>query len=35
MKEVPAASTTPFSKTTEKEVRKRDKEFIGKIMMMD
>jgi hypothetical protein len=35
MQDVPAATTTPFSKTTEREVRKRGKEFIGKIMMMD
>ncbi|OXV07872.1 hypothetical protein Egran_04364 [Elaphomyces granulatus] len=35
MQEIPAANTTPFSRTTEREVRKRDKEFIGKIMMMD
>lgn len=26
---------TPFYLTTEKEVCKKDKEFIGKIMMMD
>lgn len=29
------SQTTPFHKTTETEVGKRDKEFIGKIMMMD
>lgn len=34
MQEIPAANT-PFSRTMEWEVRKRDKEFIGKIMMTD
>jgi hypothetical protein len=35
MKEIPATKTTPFRKTTESEVFEKDKEFIGKIMMMD
>ncbi|EGD95976.1 STE/STE20 protein kinase [Trichophyton tonsurans CBS 112818] len=35
MQEIPQSETTPFCRTTEKEVCKKDKEFIGKIMMMD
>lgn len=35
MQEIPQSRTTPFSKTTEREVGKKDKEFIGKIMRMD
>ncbi|KAF4627689.1 hypothetical protein G7Y89_g10467 [Cudoniella acicularis] len=35
MQEIPQSKTTPFSRTTEKEVCIKDKEFIGKIMMMD
>ncbi|EGC45357.1 serine/threonine protein kinase [Histoplasma capsulatum var. duboisii H88] len=35
MQEIPQSKTTPFYRTTEKEVCKKDKEFIGKIMMMD
>ncbi|KAH7402804.1 kinase-like domain-containing protein [Pyrenochaeta sp. MPI-SDFR-AT-0127] len=35
MQELPQEKLTPFSWTTEKEVSKRDKDFIGKIMMLD
>lgn len=35
MREIPRSKTTPFRNTAEREVGKRDKEFIGKIMMMD
>jgi hypothetical protein len=35
MQEIPQSQTTPFHRTTEKEVCKKDKEFIGKIMMLD
>ncbi|KAG4431421.1 hypothetical protein IFR05_013090 [Cadophora sp. M221] len=35
MEEIPQSQTTPFHRTTEKEVGKNDKEFIGKIMMLD
>ena len=35
MEEIPQSQTTPFYRTTEKEVCKKDKEFIGKIMMLD
>ena len=35
MQEIPKSETTPFSMITEREVCKKDKEFIGKIMMMD
>ncbi|PVH71412.1 serine/threonine protein kinase [Cadophora sp. DSE1049] len=35
MEEIPQSQTTPFHRTTEKEVCKKDKEFIGKIMMLD
>ena len=35
MQEIPQSKTTPFHLTTEREVCKKNKEFIGKIMMMD
>lgn len=35
MQEIPQENLTPFSWTTEKEVSKKDKKFIGKIMMLD
>lgn len=35
MDEVPKSKTTPFSRTTEREVCKEDKDFIGKIMKLD
>jgi hypothetical protein len=35
MHEIPQSQTTPFQRTTEREVCKKDKVFIGKIMMMD
>jgi hypothetical protein len=35
MQEIPLEKMTPFCWTTEKEVTKRDKDFIGKIMMLD
>ncbi|KAL1882427.1 hypothetical protein Plec18167_002843 [Paecilomyces lecythidis] len=35
MREIPKSKTTPFRNTTEREVSKEDKEFIGRIMMMD
>jgi len=35
MQEIPQSQTTPFHRTTVKEVCVKDKEFIGKIMMMD
>ncbi|MCJ1406506.1 hypothetical protein MMC19_000571 [Ptychographa xylographoides] len=35
MQETPQSRTTPFSSTTEREVCKKDKEFIRKIMKMD
>ena len=35
MHEIPQSKTTPFYRTTEKEVGKKDKDFIGKVMMMD
>lgn len=35
MREIPQSQTTPFSRTTEREVCKKDKEFIGKMMKMD
>ncbi|KAK2752558.1 hypothetical protein FQN55_006671 [Onygenales sp. PD_40] len=35
MQEIPKSKTTPFSMITEREVCRKDKEFIGKIMMMD
>jgi len=34
MQEILAANTTPFRRTTEKEVCKEDKEFIEKITIM-
>lgn len=35
MQEIPAAHMTPFRRMTEKEICKKDKELIGKIIMMD
>ncbi|GIK02312.1 hypothetical protein Aspvir_006361 [Aspergillus viridinutans] len=35
MQEIPQSQTTPFQRTTEREVCQKDKAFIGKIMMMD
>jgi hypothetical protein len=35
MQEIPKSQTTPFHRTTEKEVCKKDNEFISKILMMD
>ncbi|KAK2782624.1 hypothetical protein FQN52_000834 [Onygenales sp. PD_12] len=35
MQEIPKSKTTPFSMIAEREVCRKDKEFIGKIMMMD
>jgi hypothetical protein len=35
MHEVPQSKTTPFHRTTEREVYVKDKKFIGKIMKMD
>lgn len=35
MQEIPRTKTTPFDRTIEDEVCKKDKDFIGKIMMMD
>lgn len=35
MEEIPQSQTTPFHRMTEREVCKRDKEFIRKIMMLD
>ena len=35
MEDIPESQTTPFHRTTEEEVCKKDKEFIGKIMMLD
>ena len=35
MQEIPQSQMTPFQQTTDSEVCKKDKEFIGKIMMMD
>jgi serine/threonine protein kinase len=35
MHEIPQSKTTPFHRTIEHEVSKKDKEFIGKTMMMD
>jgi hypothetical protein len=35
MHEIPQSKTTPFLWTTEREVCKKDKEFIVKIMKMD
>ncbi|KAF8865644.1 serine/threonine protein kinase [Acephala macrosclerotiorum] len=35
MQEIPQSQATPFHRTTEREVCKEDKVFIGKIMIMD
>jgi hypothetical protein len=35
MAEIPPEKMTSFARTTEKEVIKKDKDFIGKIMMLD
>jgi hypothetical protein len=35
MQEIPESQTTPFSRTTEREVCMKDKQFIGRIMKMD
>ena len=35
MQEIPQSQMTSFRRTTEREVCGKDKEFIGKIMMMD
>ena len=35
MQVIPFEKTTPFSRTTEREVGKDDKEFIGKTMRLD
>ncbi|KNG88190.1 putative serine/threonine protein kinase [Aspergillus nomiae NRRL 13137] len=35
MQEIPKSETTPFAMITEKEVCKRDKEFIMEIMKLD
>ena len=35
MDEIPRSQTTPFHRTTEREVCRKDKEFIGKMMMID
>ncbi|KAJ9233868.1 hypothetical protein DTO169E5_6853 [Paecilomyces variotii] len=35
MHEIPQSQTTPFQRTTEREVCDRDKVFVGKIMKMD
>jgi hypothetical protein len=35
MREIPQSQTTPFQRTTETEVCKKDKVFIGKIMKLD
>lgn len=35
MQEIPRTKTTPFNRTVEEEVCAKDKDFIGKIMMMD
>ncbi|KAF1846888.1 putative serine/threonine protein kinase [Cucurbitaria berberidis CBS 394.84] len=35
MQEIPKDKTTPFSRITEKEVIKKDKDFIGKMMKLD
>ncbi|KAI8937194.1 hypothetical protein NX059_006404 [Plenodomus lindquistii] len=35
MNEIPKEMTTPFELTTEKEVGKKDREFIGKMMKLD
>ncbi|KAK0114166.1 hypothetical protein ONS95_013667 [Cadophora gregata] len=33
--EIPQSQTTPFERTTEREVGKKDKEFLGQIMKLD
>jgi len=35
MQEIPQSKMTPFSRTTEREVRRKDNEFISKMMKMD
>jgi hypothetical protein len=35
MQEIPQSKTTPFQRTTEKEVGIKDKEFLGEIMKLD
>jgi hypothetical protein len=35
MSEIPPEKMTPFARTTEKEVIKKDKDFIEKIIMLD
>lgn len=35
MHEIPQSQTTPFSRTTEREVSLKDKEFISEIMKLD
>lgn len=35
MHDIPPAKMTHFYRTTEKEVCRKDKKFIGKIMMLD
>jgi hypothetical protein len=35
MQEIPQSQTTPFQRTTEREVCQKDRAFIGKIMMVD
>jgi hypothetical protein len=35
MQEIPLEKMTPFRWTTDAEVMKKDKDFIGKIMMLD
>jgi hypothetical protein len=35
MREIPAEKLTPFSHTTEREVIKKDRVFIGKMMKLD
>jgi hypothetical protein len=35
MQEIPQSKTTPFRRVTEREVCRKDKDFIGKVMMMD
>ncbi|KAH8702926.1 kinase-like domain-containing protein [Phaeosphaeriaceae sp. PMI808] len=35
MQEIPKSKTTPFYTTTKNEICKKDKEFIGKIMVLD
>jgi hypothetical protein len=35
MQEIPQAKTTSFSRITEREIVKKDKDFIRKIMKLD